>query len=46
MLCRLLAANRLLSPIKMCIRDRVYDILLVHDNVANFMHIVGGLRCV
>ena len=23
--------------------QQVYDILLVHDNVANFMHIVGGL---
>ena len=24
--------------------QQVYDIILVHDNVANFMHIVGGLR--
>ena len=23
--------------------QQVYDIILVHDNVANFMHIVGGL---
>ena len=23
--------------------QQVYDILLVHDNVANFMHIVGGV---
>ena len=23
--------------------QQVYDIIFVHDNVANFMHIVGGL---
>ena len=23
--------------------QQVYDIILVHDNVANFMHIVGGV---
>ena len=32
----------------MCIRDsylgqQVYDIIFVRDNVANFMHIVGGV---
>ena len=26
--------------------QQVYDIIFVHDNVANFMHIVGGLSLI
>ena len=35
--------NNMLLVAALYFGQQVYDIIFVHDNVANFMHIVGGL---